>query len=187
MTAGLGENLMNDKLARRTTLAGLLTILPFASPLGQASQTAPAALKPPTGKVILTITGAITRFNQANSAVFDMAMLEALGTTGFSTTTPWYNGVVHFEGVPMARLLDHVGASGKKVTAMALNDYSTDIPLDDFRRYNAILAVKRDGAYMPIRDKGPLFIVYPYDSDPDLKHQRYYSRSAWQVARLIVE
>ena len=86
----------------------------------------------------------------------------------------------------MAALLDHVGAAGTKVTALALNDYSTDIPLDDFRRYDAILALKRDGAYMPVRDKGPLFIVYPYDSDPALKHQRYYSRSAWQVARLVV-
>ena len=43
-----------------------------------------------------------------------------------------------------------------------------------------------DGAYMPVRDKGPLFIVYPYDSDPALKHQVYYSRSAWQVARMVV-
>lgn len=178
---------MNNKIARRTTMAGLLTMLPFAARPGHASQATPAALNQPTGKVILTIAGRITRFNQANTAVFDMAMLEALGTTGFSTTTPWYNGVVHFEGVAMARLLDHVGANGTKVTALALNDYSTNIPLDDFRRYNAILALKRDGAQMPIRDKGPLFIVYPYDSDPELKHQRYYSRSAWQVARLTVD
>ncbi|MCC2664519.1 MAG: oxidoreductase, partial [Geminicoccaceae bacterium] len=45
--------------------------------------------------------------------------------------------------------------------------------------YPVILALKRDGAYMPVRDKGPLFIVYPYDSSPELKHQNYYSRSAW--------
>lgn len=178
---------MNDKIARRTTMAGLLAMLPLATLSGRASLAEPAALKQPAGKVILTITGHITKVNNANSAVFDMPMLEELGMTGFSTTTPWYDGVVHFEGVLMARLLDHVGANGQKVTALALNDYSTAIPLDDFRRYNAVLALKRNGAYMPVKDKGPLFIVYPFDSDPELKHQRYYSRSAWQVARLSVE
>jgi hypothetical protein len=70
---------------------------------------------------------------------------------------------------------------------MALNDYTTEIPVDDFTKYNVILALKRDGEYMPVRDKGPLFIVYPYDSDPELRSQKYYSRSAWQVARLIVK
>jgi hypothetical protein len=39
---------------------------------------------------------------------------------------------------------------------------------------------------MPVRDKGPLFIVYPYDSDTRLQSQTYYSRSAWQVCKLLV-
>ena len=47
--------------------------------------------------------------------------------------------------------------------------------------WQVLLALKRNGAYMPVRDKGPLFIVYPYDSSPELKHQKYYSRSAWPV------
>ena len=40
---------------------------------------------------------------------------------------------------------------------------------------------------MPVREKGPLFIVYPYDSAPEIRHQKYYSRSAWQVARMVVQ
>ena len=44
-----------------------------------------------------------------------------------------------------------------------------------------ILALKRDGEYMTVR-AGPIFIVYPFDSNPDLKVQKYYSRSVWQVA-----
>jgi hypothetical protein len=58
--------------------------------------------------------------------------------------------------------------------------------MSDFARYNVLLALKRDGEYMPVRDKGPLFIVYPFDSNPDLRHQRFYSRSAWQLARIVV-
>ena len=40
---------------------------------------------------------------------------------------------------------------------------------------------------MPVSDKGPLFIVYPYDSDPALHSQKFYGRSVWQLSRLIVE
>jgi hypothetical protein len=50
-----------------------------------------------------------------------------------------------------------------------------------------MLALKRDGQYMPVSDKGPIFIIYPFDSDAALKAQVYYKRSAWQVARIEVK
>ncbi len=40
---------------------------------------------------------------------------------------------------------------------------------------------------MPIRDKGPLWLVYPYDSNPDLNTDKYYSRSVWQIKELNVQ
>jgi hypothetical protein len=148
---------------------------------------AAAPLPKPQGKVILKITGRIANANNGETAEFDLPMLEALGLESFSTTTPWYKDSVTFEGVLMANLLRHVGATGSSISVTALNDYTTDIPVEDFTTYRVILALKRDGAYMSIRDKGPLFIVYPYDSDPVLKHQRFYSRSAWQVASIVVK
>ena len=75
----------------------------------------------------------------------------------------------------MDRLMKRVGASGERVLADALNDYSTEIPVEDFANYSVILALKRNGEYMPVRDKGPLFIVYPFDSNPELKSQNFYS------------
>jgi hypothetical protein len=55
-------------------------------------------------------------------------MLEALGTLVFETATPWDKQPVRFEGVPLARLLDRLGTSGTRVTAVALNDYSGECP-----------------------------------------------------------
>jgi len=40
---------------------------------------------------------------------------------------------------------------------------------------------------MPVRDKGPLWIVYPYDSDPVLGRPPFTSRSAWQVRQLVIK
>lgn len=79
-----------------------------------------------------------------------------------------------------------VGAQGTEVVAIALNDYRTTIPLKDFDDFDVILALKRDKQYMPVSDKGPLFVVYPYDSAPELHAQKYYARSIWQLTRLIV-
>lgn len=143
-------------------------------------------LPAPTEKPLLTIAGKIRVFNSLDSVQLDRAGLEGLGTASFTTKTPWYPEPVEFEGVPMARLMAAVGAFGNTAIATALNDYVTEIPTRDFSTYNVLLALKRDGEYMRLRDKGPLFIVYPYDSDPALRHQRFYSRSAWQVAHLLV-
>jgi hypothetical protein len=133
-------------------------------------------------KPILTISGKVSA-----PAQFDRESLEKLGLVTIETTTPWHTGKVRFEGVPMSLLMKQVAASGSTVQALALNDYSTEIPVEDFDKYHVILALKRDGEYMPVRDKGPLFVVYPYDSDPELKSQKFYSRSAWQVKALVIK
>lgn len=144
-------------------------------------------LAKPTGKVILTLSGNIENTNRDGKAVLDIASLEKLGVVSFQTTSPWYNGRTTFTGIPLQKLMDYVGAKGSVVKVTALNDYTTIIPLSDFKKYNVILALKINGEYMPIRDKGPLFVVYPYDSIPELNHQVYYSRSAWQVSRMDIE
>ena len=169
-------------LTRRTLTCGMIVVAAGGVPSPSRADDLPA----PTGKVILTISGAITQHNRGSDAVFDRPMLEALGSSSFQTRTPWYNGPRRFSGVPMQTLLRKVGASGRTLVVTALNDYTTQIPMADFTRYDVLLALKRNGNYMPVSDKGPLFIVYPYDSDPALQRQTYYSRSAWQVSEMQV-
>lgn len=170
-------------MIRRALLAALA-----AAALGAIASMPPARAQAhpvPGEKPILTVSGKIAVRDAPLQ--FDRSALESLGTVRFETTTPWDKGPVAFEGVPMDVLMRHVGAEGQRVVAIALNDYSSEIPVEDFKKYNVILALKRDGEYMPVRDKGPLFIVYPFDSDPDLKSQTFYGRSVWQVARLVVK
>ena len=61
-----------------------------------------------------------------------------------------------------------------------------ELPVEDVRRYDVILALRRNGEYMPVQNRGPLFIVYNFDSDPELKNQKFYSRSVWHIAKLEV-
>jgi hypothetical protein len=89
--------------------------------------------------------------------------------------------------VPLAALMDHLAARGARVELVALNKYRTAIPIEDFARHQPILALKRNGNYMEVRDKGPLFVIYPYDSKAELRSEQYFARSAWQVRSIIVQ
>jgi hypothetical protein len=150
------------------------------------SGAAAESLPTPLGKLILSVSGNIAQTNVGAEAHFDRDMLEALGTVSFETTTPWDKERVRFEGIPLARLLDRLGASGSRLIAVALNDYSAELPIEDIRRHDVLLALKRNGEYMPVQNKGPIFIVYNFDSDPELKNQKFYSRSVWHIAKLEV-
>ena len=165
----------------------LIAFAAFATGLAAAGGALSGPLPAPVEKPILTISGKIGAFNRDGTAQFDRAMLEGLGMVVVETSTPWYKGSVKFEGVPLSKLMKVVEATGQRISAVALNDYSSEIPIEDITKYNVILALKRDGEYMQVRDKGPLFIIYPYDSAPELKTQTFYGRSVWQIAKLIVK
>ena len=37
-----------------------------------------------------------------------------------------------------------------------------------------------------VRDKGPLFLVYPFDTNPETYNEKYFSRSVWQIKEIEV-
>lgn len=145
------------------------------------------ALDAPQGKVVLTLSGQITEKNQGDTAVFTMAMLEKLPQHSFTTQTPWYPKPVEFSGPLLRDVLKAAGAKGSKLEAVALNDYKTEIPSQDATQHDVIVARLMNGKPMPVREKGPLFIVYPFDKKAELNAEAYYNRSAWQLARIIVK
>jgi hypothetical protein len=50
----------------------------------------------------------------------------------------------------------------------------------------AIVAFEMDGKPMPRRAKGPLWIVYPFDSSAKFRTESIYARSIWQLNRLHI-
>ncbi len=148
----------------------------------------PAAALPPTsGKPVLTISGKVADKNTDTAAVFDMAMLEKLPQQSFTTQTPWDKQPMTFTGPLLRDVLAAAKASGTTIKALALNDYQTAIPMTDTQQFDVILAHKLNGQAIPVQTKGPLFIVYPFDSKPELKSTVYYERSAWQLKSLRIE
>jgi hypothetical protein len=145
------------------------------------------ALEPAKGKVILTLQGKVGETNSPKGAVFDMAMLKSLPQQTFSTHTPWDKTPTKFQGPLLRDVLAAAKASGKTIKAVALNDYKTQIPMGDAAKFDVIVAHSMNGQDIPVRTKGPLFIVYPFDSQPELKTPTYYERSAWQLQGMEIE
>jgi hypothetical protein len=142
-------------------------------------------LPPPDDRVILTITGALAHAG-ASGIEFDLRALERLGLSKLTTWTPWTDGEIEFEGVLARRLMEAVGARGAEVEARALNDYKEVIPVEDFHRYEVLLATRMNGQLMRVRDKGPIWIVYPWSDHPELDDFATRERSVWQLSALQV-
>lgn len=166
---------MTQAMNRRSWLAG-------AAALGCCGMA--AAMDAPGGPVVLTVSGKIKLPNARQTAQFDMAMLAQLQQASFSTRTPWYAQARRFSGPLMRDVLAAVGAHGQTVRALALNDYRVDIPVDDARRFDVLLARLIDDKPMTVRDKGPLFVIYPFDMHAELRTAVYYNRCAWQLRAL---
>ena len=140
----------------------------------------------PEGRVILTISGEISATNTDGAMQYDRAMLEALGLHTVVTETPWTDGDVTFEGVLLRDLLNAVGANGEMIAAVALNDYAAKIPASDADDYDVILAMRQDGEQLTVRQRGPLWVIYPWSDVPGLQNEVYYSRAIWQLKALEV-
>jgi hypothetical protein len=169
-------------LSLKSRLAALSALLVLA-----AGVPAMAEIAPPKGEVILTINGAIAQTNSPDGATFDMEMLQALPASGFETSSNWTVGKNRFDGVPLKALLDAVGAKGGTITATALNNYSVQIPIEAIEDNAPIVAYHIDGQTFSRRDKGPLWIVFPYDAGPEYQTELVYGWSIWQLAILTVE
>lgn len=161
----------------------IVLVLQFAL-MGVASA---CEIDAPKGDVILVVDGMIGACNDKLEVDFDRAMIEALPHREVKTENPWDQGITTYEGVLLRDLMKLVKARGTAASFVALNDYSSEIPLADMERYDVILAYRREGADLSVREKGPFFVVFPFTDVPELKTEARYSQSVWQVNRIRVK
>lgn len=179
----LTEPILPD-LSRRSLLLGM-SLLPLPLPaFGREAAGVMAALPPPQGEVLLTVTGALTRRNSPEGALFDREMLKALGEIEFVTGTPWSEHPQRFRGPSLYSLVTALGLKGGTFTARALNDYSIPVPLSEAVEGGPILAMEIDGQVLSLRERGPLWLIYPFDDIPAYRSEVSYIRSIWQLTRL---
>ncbi|MEQ8356063.1 MAG: hypothetical protein RH942_11045 [Kiloniellaceae bacterium] len=145
-----------------------------------------AELGKPEGPVVLTLAGEIQNTNRpafdtsrdlflkyqgkefSAAAEFDYAMLEALGMHQVEISIPAWPAPVRLEGPRLQDLMAAVGAGGKTALLVALDGFASEISWAEVTALDWIVGIKRDGKYLGLGQRGPLWVVYSYPDGRDL-------------------
>ena len=161
----------------------LLCAIFLAAPISTLAEDLPT----PTGPVLLTVSGDLPSANEDGVVEFDLEMLQELAHREITTTTIWTDGIQVFEGFPLKALTDLLGVEVGTLRMIAKNDYAIDFPVAELETDIPVVAYLRNGELMSVRDKGPLWLVYPYDSSLDYQTEVVFNRSIWQLDRIVVQ
>jgi len=121
-----------------------------------------------------------------SSISLSMEELMALPVAEFETTTIWSEGKQHFRGVWLSDLMVHLNIAEEDVYLSALNEYLVEFTPDEIVPGGPLVAYERNGTSMSPRDKGPLWVVFPYDQDPKFQTESVFAQSIWQLDRIEV-
>ena len=165
-----------------------LVITPLiAALLWYTATTVQAQTLPPlSGPVLLTVTGLDPASHPGGKQEFDLAMLQAMGASQITTSTIWTDGAHVYTGVMVNTLALLIKSGDHALRFHALNDYSVDIPAADISDVAPLLAYQADHAPMSVRDKGPLWVIYPFDAGAEFRTDTVFSRSVWQVSAIEI-
>jgi hypothetical protein len=101
------------------------------------------------------------------------------------TSTPWNKEPRRFTGPSLREISELTGHSPSRATLKALNDYTVNVPREDWLTYEVILSTRIDGKQPRVYEKGPYWLIYNVDKMMKPLPQRFTARMIWQVDRLM--
>lgn len=151
--------------------------------MATTGMSAAADLSPATGQVMLTIAGNIENTNRSafdefddpfikyhdrkfeKAAEFDLAMLEGLGMHEVEVTYETWPHPIRLAGPLLADVLGAVGAEPEDLMALALDGFAVELTKEQLEQEDWIVAIKLDGEYMGIGQRGPVWLVFDPGED----------------------
>ena len=139
----------------------------------------------PTAGLAQTVLNVLT---PEKSAAFSLEELLAMPQTTVVTKNDYVDAATRFQGPLLSSILELLEIDRSETLKMvALNDFASEVPASDAYDFTVILAVLRDGERMSVRDKGPIWVIYPMDDNPELQDEAYNGRLVWQLKEISVE
>lgn len=165
----------------------VITALAVCAALVMIGSAAIAAPKP-EGKVVLTVVGAITNTNSDNGLELDMAMLEGIKLSEYDGKDPWF-GAKKYSGVLISDILKFAGVSSAaiEVTTIAKDGKEVVIKIADANKFPILLATKDNNKAIGTGVGGPIKLVFPYTSHPDVEKIHSKDDWSWYVVTLKVK
>jgi hypothetical protein len=112
--------------------------------------------------------------------------LSALDQVEFTTSTIWTARANRFSGPSLKTVLAAVGAGPGHLELRAVNDYRVTLSQTRIEKNTPIIANRINGLPFGIREKGPLWLIFPYDSDTRYQQEEIYALSIWQLMHVDV-
>src|SRR5690606_35702292 len=72
------------------------------------------------------------------------------------------------------------------IRVFAMDNYGAEIPVAEIEKYQVLLALKANGRWLGLGDRGPAWVVYPRDQHPELQAQDD-AKWVWSAIRIDVE
>ena len=114
--------------------------------------------------------------------------LDELPQHSVTTASPYFEGQIRFSGPlledVLVQLIDKEFESQDPVTLRALNDYFVETTFGVLSDAKAIIATRKEGTRLSIRDRGPFWIMLPLSDRPELDSEQYHRLLVWQLSRI---
>lgn len=139
----------------------------------------------PSGPVILRVLIERDQNHHEEVMTYDRAALSQIAWRHITTASPFLKGDHQFSGVPLASLLQSLDITSGTIRAQALDGYSITIPVADAFDHEVLLALDHNGRPMRIRDRGPIWVIYPMTPSEALAGDAG-GRMIWQLQSLDI-
>jgi hypothetical protein len=114
--------------------------------------------------------------------------LSALKQQEIITSSLWTTGVNTFTGPNLKDVVELWGALDDiaEIHLIAFDNYQIDIPKDLINDTHPVVANRFNGEAYSLRQKGPLWIMFPFDESDDMQTGLYQSRAVWHLTTIEI-
>jgi hypothetical protein len=121
---------------------------------------------------------------EGSTLAITRADLEALPQVEFETGTEWTEGSARYRGPRLIDVLSIANLQDQPVEAIAANDYKVTLTTELVGEHYPIVALRINDQPFGLRERGPLWIIYPYDLVADYRNEKFFTASVWQLVRI---
>jgi hypothetical protein len=128
----------------------------------------------------------VRNVTEGRSVSFSYDDLLELPQTEFHTGTIWTSEVNGYSGPSLAAVLDAAKMPYADMRIYAINDYNIDFPAEKIAADAPILTIQVNGEPFSVREKGPIWLLFPFDDHDDYRTEDNFALSVWQLLQIDV-
>lgn len=129
-----------------------------------------------------------SRGGAADVSIIDYDAIMAFSFVEVFTDNEYIEAPAIFSG-PLLRdvVASKSPAADATIAFEALDGYRVEIPMQDALDYRLILALTMNGERMSVREKGPMWLIYPLSDHPELSPAHYNPLQIWQINKIEIQ